>query len=254
MPTTKKETNSTPDITTMNVYQKLLHVRTEFYQAGAKKSGKNAHAEFMYFELEDIVPIAEALFSKYHLLLVNRFYEPNVVACVVNTDKPEEVIDFPLPLVFISEPAKFRMNETQGAGATFTYYRRYLYMNILDLVESDSLDCQDGNLNRNQNATVKTPTAPAAPKKPVTADERKAIKEKLTSENEPASDADIAELKELMKKVIDCDPSQNDEMQEIVRSTDHFKSLTKKQYANVTKYLNAMISEYQTKDLDVRES
>lgn len=51
MAATKKTEN--PDVSTMNVYAKLLAVRSEFYENGAKKTGKNLHAEFMYFELED---------------------------------------------------------------------------------------------------------------------------------------------------------------------------------------------------------
>ena len=55
------------EIKDMNVWQKLQAVRMEFLAAGSKKSGKNLHAEFTYFELVDIVPQAEALFTKYHL-------------------------------------------------------------------------------------------------------------------------------------------------------------------------------------------
>ena len=143
MATKKAEEVATLDTSTMNVWEKLSAVRIEFYEAGAKKSGKNLHAEFMYFELKDIVPIAEPLFKKYGLLFVPTFLDGNATALIVNTDKPEEHLNFHIPLVFIAEPGKFRMNEVQGVGAVVTYYRRYLYMMVLDLVESDGFDNQN---------------------------------------------------------------------------------------------------------------
>ena len=104
------------DTSTLNVWAKLLKVRSEFYAEGAKKTGKNLHAEFKYFELEDIVPVAAPIFAKYGLLLIPTFVEGNAVAKVVNIDDPEETICFTIPLQFIAEPAKFRMNEVQGVG------------------------------------------------------------------------------------------------------------------------------------------
>ena len=144
MPTKKPATNEQTaiDTTGMNVWSKLLAVRNEFYAAGAKKTGRNLHAEFMYFELSDIVPIAAPIFAKYNLLLMPTFENGNAEAVVINIEKPDERINFSIPLQFIAEPAKFRMNEVQGVGAAVTYYRRYLYMIVLDLVEADSFDQQ----------------------------------------------------------------------------------------------------------------
>lgn len=42
----------------MNVRQKLAKARLQFLNQKVKKSGKNMHLEFKYFELEDIVPPA----------------------------------------------------------------------------------------------------------------------------------------------------------------------------------------------------
>lgn len=40
------------DYSTMNVLAKLQIARLKFLQAGVKKTGKNIHLEFMYFELQ----------------------------------------------------------------------------------------------------------------------------------------------------------------------------------------------------------
>ena len=126
MPTKKPATNEQTaiDTTGMNVWSKLLAVRNEFYAAGAKKTGRNLHAEFMYFELSDIVPIAAPIFAKYNLLLMPTFENGNAEAVIINTEKPDERINFSIPLQFIAEPAKFRMNEVQGVGAAlFALYK-----------------------------------------------------------------------------------------------------------------------------------
>ena len=59
------KTEKTPapavDYSGMNICRKLQIARLKFLQAGVKKTGKNIHLEFMYFELADIVPVAEAM-------------------------------------------------------------------------------------------------------------------------------------------------------------------------------------------------
>ena len=48
----------------MNVRQKLAKARLQFLNQKVKKSGKNMHLEFKYFELEDIVPPAIRIFAR----------------------------------------------------------------------------------------------------------------------------------------------------------------------------------------------
>lgn len=62
-----KKTETTVDTATMNVWQKLLAARIEFLRRGVTKSGVNLHAEFKYFELEDIVPVATRDFLELQL-------------------------------------------------------------------------------------------------------------------------------------------------------------------------------------------
>jgi hypothetical protein len=175
----------------MNVWSKLLAVRNEFYAAGAKKTGRNLHAEFMYFELSDIVPIAAPIFAKYNLLLMPTFENGNAEAVVINIEKPDERINFSIPLQFIAEPAKFRMNEVQGVGAAVTYYRRYLYMIVLDLVEADSFD--------GESSTAETEDTPAPKKKPATTEQRQVIKKTLTNSDGEADDLQKSALKAALK-------------------------------------------------------
>ena len=89
---TKSEKTTAPavDYSTMNAYQKLQIARSKFLQAGVKKTGKNIHLEFMYFELQDIVPVAVAIFSEVGLLMVPTFGRDYAVARVYNVDDPDE--------------------------------------------------------------------------------------------------------------------------------------------------------------------
>ena len=223
----------------LNVYQKLLAVRLEFLRTGATKSGKNLHAEFMYFELEDIVPVAEPLFEKYGLLMVPTFRDESAMAMVFDVDQPSDFIVFEIPVKFLSEPAKFRMNEIQGVGSLVTYYRRYLYAIVLDLVDKDKIDNLDGKLN-----LVSEPDDKKPPKRVVSKEERAEIKEQIVV-GALASENEVAELKKLFKELLDKDPDQEDFVSEVFVKTDNLNTLTKDQYANLTFAISEILGAYE---------
>ena len=240
MPTKKPATNEQTaiDTTGMNVWSKLLAVRNEFYAAGAKKTGRNLHAEFMYFELSDIVPGAAPIFAKYNLLLMPTFENGNAEAVVINTEKPDERINFSIPLQFIAEPGKFRLNEVQGVGAAVTYYRRYLYMIVLDLVEADSFDGES-----NTTEAEDTP-APAPKKKPATTKQRQEIKKTLTNSDGEADDLQKSALKAALKKLKEIDPSKDEFIQKIAIKTEKFTSIKKAACEQLILTVNEMIENY----------
>ena len=240
MPTKKPTTNEQTaiDTTGMNVWSKLLAVRNEFYAAGAKKTGRNLHAEFMYFELSDIVPVAAPIFAKYNLLLMPTFENGNAEAVVINTEKPDERINFSIPLQFITEPGKFRMNEVQGVGAAVTYYRRYLYMIVLDLVEADSFD-GESNTTKAEDTPV-----PAPKKKPATTEQRQEIKKTLTNSDGEADDLQKSALKAALKKLKEIDPSKEEFIQKIAIKTEKFTSIKKAACEQLILTVNEMIENY----------
>lgn len=238
---TKKVEALTREYSEMNVWAKLLAVRAEFGGAGAKKTGKNVHAEFMYFELADIVPIAEELFAKYGLLMMPTFTEAAALARVVNVHKPEESLEFSIPLQFIAEPGKFRMNEVQGVGAAVTYYRRYLYMIVLDLVESDGIDGQNPKGNDSPAPAPKPARMP-----PVSNDERRGIKAELTDTEGPATELQVSGLKAALKQLLELDPEQESFVQTIAVKTEGFTKLTKGQCEQLVNGVGEMLAAYET--------
>lgn len=183
-----------------NVYMKLAEARARFLDAPVKKSGVNRFAEFKYFELEDIVPPATAIFNDLGLVFVVSFEEGSAIGRLINTEAPDQEIVFKSPmidLVTAEGKAPAGMNSVQALGGSETYQRRYLYMIALDIVEADTFDAGSGKPD---------PEAPkaAAPKKnnrPATEAERQETKENLIDKGGEATPAQIKGIKNGLKKL-----------------------------------------------------
>lgn len=111
----------------MNVRQKLAKARLQFLNQKVKKSGKNMHLEFKYFELEDIVPPAIRIFARVGLTTDIDFTDENgAVMRVYNTDNSEEApIEFRVPYrevkPIVSNAGKEVTNPMQALGSSITY-------------------------------------------------------------------------------------------------------------------------------------
>lgn len=232
MATKKTETVETA---TMNVWQKLLAARIDFLREGVTKSGVNMHAEFKYFELEDIVPVATKIFSTYNCLFVTSFPEGKAVGRLINLDNTEEQVVVEFNARSISEPAKFRMNEVQGLGAEITYMRRYLYFLILDVVEADAFDANSGS---------DAPVPKSESKKPVSTEKREEIKKDLTSPEANADELQIKALKAVLKKLKEIDSTQEEFIQQVAIKTDGFTNISKTACEQLINKIGEMIENY----------
>lgn len=218
----KRKMATTKTNTSNNVYQKLILARSKFLESAVKKSGKNMHLSFMYFELEDIVPTAMGIFAEVGLLPVVNFTNEVATMDVVNVDKPEEKVTFTAPFnqltPIVSNTGKQATNEMQALGSSITYMRRYLYMIALDIVEADEIDA---------NLSKEDTTAPTKPTTPPTKEERKEVKKELTASSDKATDLQIKGLKAVLKKVREKDDSHNDDITQLAIDTQSFTALTK---------------------------
>ena len=124
-----------------NIYQKLMQVRTEFHQLELKKSGHNKFANFKYFELGDFLVPATKLLNNNGLCPIVTFSNDLAKMVVVNTDNPEEMIEFTSPMRDLELKGA---NSMQSLGGIETYQTRYLYIQLLNIVESDSFDAVSG--------------------------------------------------------------------------------------------------------------
>ena len=231
----KMATNTTPK--TMNVYQKLLKARTMFLGSNAQKTGKNFNLAFKYFELDDIVPIATKIFEDVGLISLVSFEEEKAVMRILNTDAPEETVSFSTPFKpltpIMSNSGKQATNEMQALGSSITYMRRYLYMIALDICEPDDVEPSLGTVHNEPTPVVAPNPAPAVtpvekPSSPAPITLAPATAEKpLTNANGNASEIQIKQLKEVLKKLKDSDPSSEEMIAEIAVQTKGFTVITK---------------------------
>ena len=217
--TTKKE------IAPKNVYQKLLEARMMFQAEDVKKSGKNMQMSYKYFELEDIVPIATPIFNSVGLLPLTTFDNELAKMTIVDVDSPENTVVFTSPMKEIEPIISSRtggevVNAIQRLGSVETYQRRYLYMAALDIVESDSIEPLTGV----------TPVEPVA-KKP------------LTAGDSNATELQIKQMKELLKKLRESDATQEEWIAQIAVNTQGFKVISKADCEKLVNEIEARMKE-----------
>lgn len=138
-----------------NVYQKLMAVRIDIQAQSMKKSGRNTHAKFDYFELGDFLPQAQRLFADNGLCPVVTFTPDIATLTITEMDGTGQIL-FTSPMSTAKLPA---CHEVQNLGAVQTYLRRYLYICALEIVEHDAVDAVIAVPEPEQ------PKAPAAAKK-----------------------------------------------------------------------------------------
>lgn len=141
----------------LNLYQKIQRCRVELQECNLKKSGKNKFANFEYYELADFLPKVNELFDKYKLF--SRFTLMGNIATLDIYDTEAKKEDGSYDCVMFSSPvAEVNIkgsNAIQNLGGANTYMKRYLYLNALEIVESDSFDAVSGKENKNKGVTFR---------------------------------------------------------------------------------------------------
>lgn len=225
--TTKKAENSTP----MNVYQRLLTARAKFLEHGVSKSGKHMELRYKYFELDDIVPIAIGIFTEVGLIPLVSFTDEQAVMTMVNTDNPDETIQFSCPMRYPSENKM--VNPVQALGSAQTYLRRYLYMIALDICEPDTIE----------PTTEKDDNAPAPKAPPATPEQREEVKKELTSPADNATDTQLKGLKRVLKKLKDAQPDKEEMIAKIAVQTEGFTKISKSDCETLIERITTMLEE-----------
>ena len=135
-----------------NIYQKLMEVRTNFHKLELKKSGHNKFANFKYFELGDFLVPATKLLNEIGLCPIITITDELAKMTLVNTDNPSETIEFTSPMRDLELKGA---NSMQSLGGCETYQTRYLYIQLLNIVESDSFDRVSGTEDNKEINTSK---------------------------------------------------------------------------------------------------
>ena len=240
----KKEIKQMANTTakTMNVYQKLLKARANFLGSDTKKSGKNMHLAFKYFELDDIVPVATKIFEEVGLISIANFTTDTATMTIVNTDNGEDRVEFTAPFnqlaPIVSSSGKQATNEMQALGSSITYMRRYLYMIALDICEPDNIEPTLGTA-----PTVPPAPTVAPPVVPVTTPPVIKQDKPLTDSNGNASETQIRQLKDLLIKLKEKDPSKEEHIANIAIQTQGFTAISKADCEALVISIGAMLNE-----------
>ena len=200
-----------PEIRGLNIYGKLAIARAKFLEAPVKKSGVNRYAEFKYYELEDIVPVALSIFEALGLALIESITFEKSIARLVNINNPEEFIVFETPAKDPKIEDGTKMSAIQGLGAYVTYQRRYLYMLVFDIVEADPVDATSGK----DEAPAEKKEAPKS-NKPASPEKREEAKKELIDEGGEATEVQIKSIKNGLKKLREKNDSYEPYIKEIV--------------------------------------
>jgi hypothetical protein len=125
----------------LSIYAKLLAARQAFHQIDIKKTGYNQFQNFKYFELADFLLPAMNCLAAQGLIPIVSFTFEYATMTVHDTSKPvlgtSEMIVITSPM----SSAKLKAaHEIQNLGAVETYQRRYLWLTLMECVESDPVE------------------------------------------------------------------------------------------------------------------
>ena len=173
------------DVPLDNVKAKLQLARVILQEKDLSKTGKNDFAHFDFFQLEDFLPQINEIFarlglhSEFNITTEVVAFEEKSIVCVENgnlinitktpilkematlviTDvlKPDDVEVYEMETAPVMIGNNTKQNIYQAAGGRNTYYKRYLYMNALEIVEKDESDTVLGQPDINYQQPNTTP-------------------------------------------------------------------------------------------------
>lgn len=281
-----KTSQAAEDYSKMNVYQKLAAARRMILDEGLVPSGKNFHLEFEFFELKDIAPAQTRIFEKVGLIELfdevkcgkkfvtnvgengtrqvvdEREPEHYALSRVVNTDNPEEVIEFrtdwaELEPIVSKQTGKEAQNALQRKGSETTYLRRYNKLKVLDLTETDANEANSGA--EEEKTPAKSASEPAKPvrktttrksaAKPAAEADKRAAAEKVTNASGKANNLQITQLKKAIKTLKGehgDKPEVGAYIAELGASTDNLKDITKTQAEEAIRAIGEMKEKLDT--------
>jgi hypothetical protein len=123
------------------IEKKLQECRVELQNKKLKKSGENKFAKFKYYELTDFLPTVNQMFLDKGLFSNFSISGNTALLTIIDTeDSDEQTFESP-----IADAELKGCTPIQSLGAIHTYMKRYLYLNALEIVESDALDASVGS-------------------------------------------------------------------------------------------------------------
>ena len=234
--TTASKTKKTE--TKLNVWQKLNKARKMFLDENIQKSGFNATGDgFFYFELKDIVPAATKIFNEIGIAQQMYFTERDAYAQVHNCDDLEETpILFSIPFEkqepIISRAGNVVTPKIQCMGSSVTYYRRYLWQLILDIIQQDEVDSTD--------TSVKLEKAQEAPKY-TSPEQRAEITQELTNVEGFADALQVEGLKNVLNQLVVLKPEMQSTVDALTAQTKNFTNIKRADCEKLIQKFSALL-------------
>lgn len=133
----------------MNIFEKIQTIRVKLAESGLKKGKKNEYAGYTYYELGDFLPALMQLCKEQKIFPVISFTAETATLTVYDCEKADAKVEITTPMSTAQLKA---CHPVQNLGAVQTYLRRYLYIAMFEIVESDKIEVSTG----------KDPAAPPA--------------------------------------------------------------------------------------------
>lgn len=130
----------------MNLNETIALIRVTLQDIKIKKSGKNKHAGFEYYELSDFLPTLNELMKENGLN--DRFTIESGLATLTlikGDDEQHYSIPFEMFDVPLTKAGSPMMQQIQYLGALNTYYKRYLYLNAFGITDGEVIDSIDNS-------------------------------------------------------------------------------------------------------------
>lgn len=181
------------EVKTLNLNESIIKIRSALQNVTLKKSGKNTHMNFNYFELSDFLPTLNELMLVEGVNDCISFEKiDGDQYCTLTLIKGEEKQSYAIPFTEYHVPMSTKqgkpvMQEVQYLGALNTYLKRYLYLNAFGITDGEIIDGMD-------NADLKSPKTPAKPKV-----DKKAPKPTISDKVNTELDTKKKEIVELIK-------------------------------------------------------
>lgn len=133
----------------MTLAEKIINIRVELQKSKIKKSGKNKHAGFTYYELSDFLPTLNELMLNHKVNDQISLDNDLATLELVNAEDPADTSLYSIPFKMFDVPRTKNgspmMQEIQYLGALNTYIKRYLYLNAFGITDGEVIDAIDNS-------------------------------------------------------------------------------------------------------------
>lgn len=138
--------------------QKLALLRAHMADLELPKSGWNNHSQFSYYELGDFLPQALQYMAELKMIGHIDFRSDAEYVFLHIIDTEDDPADMSQIMTFAIERSVVTIQGAQpiqNTGGSHTFYRRYLWIDVLELSEPDSIDAEKNPRQGQQNQESK---------------------------------------------------------------------------------------------------